>query len=193
MNAEQLLRALRWPIVFALVLITLGGLALYAANDAFVVAERTLNDAERTERQAASRLLAARTQEDEVRQAIDEYARLVDTGLVGPEQRLLWVETLDNERKRLGIDNIRYEILPQRPYTTESGDGINWMESRMRLTMELPHGQALLDLLGTLLTVPSAVVQTRQCQLERETTPDAPIRATCELAWLTLRIQSGSP
>lgn len=187
MTFNQVLRVLRWQIAFAVVLVALGAAALYAADKAFADAEARLAEAERIQRSASARLLTAQTQETEVREAIDVYGRLNEAGLVGPEQRLLWVETLDMTRKRLGIENIRYEILPQRALATEQTRQLSWMESRMRISMELPHGQALLDLMAALMATPTAVVQPRQCELERQARTIDRLRATCELRWLTLQ------
>lgn len=190
MNGAQLLSTLRWQIVLAACLIGLGAAALYAADATRSSAESRLREAENAQRRASNRLLTARTQEDEVRAAIDEYARLVDTRLIGPEQRLNWVERLDTARERLRIESMRYEILPQRRLDNSPARSLNWMESRMRLDMEVPHGVALLELIHTLMETPSAVVQPWNCDVQRGAAPVAPLRVRCDLRWLTIQAQS---
>jgi len=189
MSAGQLLSTLRWQLLLAVCLLGLAAAALYAADVTRSNAEHQLRRAENAQRQASSRLLTAREQEDDVRAAIDEYAGLVETRLIGPEQRLNWVERLDAARERLKINTMRYEILPQHRLDNSPQRSLNWMESRMRLSMEVPHGQALLALIDALVATPSAVVQPWSCDLRRGASEREPLYARCELRWLTVQAQ----
>jgi len=187
MNPGQLISTLRWQLLLAGSLTALGAIALYAADANRTVAEAQLRQAEDAQRRASSQLLSARAEEEDVRAAIDEYAQLLAKKLIGPEQRLNWVERLDATRKRLHIDTISYEILPQRRLDNTPQNRLSWMESRMRLNMEVPHAQALLDLIGALMATPSAVVQPWTCDVERLAPEGPPLKAHCELRWLTLQ------
>lgn len=193
MTPTALLSTLRWQLILAVCLMALGAAALVAANANLTQAATELRDAENAQRRAAVRLAAARDEEDAVRAAIDEYGQLRSNRLIGPEQRLNWVERLDASRRALRIDTIRYEILPQRRLNEAFNGQLNWMESRMRLDMEVPHSQALIDLIASLTGTPSAVVQPLSCEIERGAATTAVLKARCELRWLTLLLNAPEP
>lgn len=187
MNALDVLRLLRWQIALAIVLAIVGASGVFFAQRAHDEARSTLERAQRESAQASNRLLQARQQEGDLREAIDKYAQLRETGLIGPEQRLNWVEILDASRQRLRLGPVRYEIQPQHRLDGNGSPGaLAWMESRMRLSLEVRHTQVLLDLLDDLQTVSSAIVQPRACRIQRETNA-AGLAAECDLRWLTIR------
>lgn len=187
MSPLQMLAQLRWPIVLAIVLAASGTAALiYARRDSDITQAR-LQRAQNDNQRSTAELRRAHLQEGEIRDTIAQFDTLRRTGLIGPERRLAWVETLDAARQRLKIDAVSYEILPQRRLDESTTTELAWMESRMRLSMRMRHGGVLLDMLDDLASVRSAIVQPRSCHLRRASAPNTGIEADCELRWLTLR------
>jgi hypothetical protein len=188
MTPWQMLRLLRWPIALALVLVSVGLSALLYAQRAHDQAHQQMELSLRENLLASTQLRQAIAQESEVHDAIAQYETLRRRGLIGPERRLAWVEALDATRQRLRIDTLNYEILPQRPLEGSASTPLTWMESRMRLSVELRHAGLLVDMIESLQNEPSAIVQPRQCRLSRASDP-AGVEAECELRWLTLRTE----
>lgn len=190
MIRRQDLHLLRWPLLLAVALIAFGGAAVWLAQIRADAATRAHEVAQQQYRAANARLQRARTDEHTVRDAIARYDVLARQGLIGPERRLEWVETLDAARRRQGIDSISYEILPQQPLDTPAGQSLQWMESRMRLTLQVRHAGVLLGLLDALHEVDSALVLPQACRMARRT-DGAGLDGECELRWLTLH--AGAP
>ncbi|MBT0962680.1 hypothetical protein [Denitromonas iodatirespirans] len=190
MIRTQDLRLLRWPLLLAAILIATGATAVWLAQVRAEAAERAHAGARQHYTAANTRLLQARTDEHTLRDALARYDALARQGVIGPERRLDWVETLDAARRRQGIDTISYEILPQQPVDKDAGERLRWMESRMRLTLQVRHAGVLLGLLDALREVDSALVLPHACRLARRA-DGAGLDGECELRWLTL--QAGAP
>ena len=62
-----------------------------------------------------------------IRDTIAQFDALRHSGLIGPERRLAWVETLDAARQRLKIDSVSYEILPQRRLDESTTTELAWI------------------------------------------------------------------
>jgi len=187
MKPMQMLSLLRWPILLSLVLTAVGTTALVYAKRSSDQAEARLLRAQNDNQRSTAELRRAQLQEGEIRDTVARYESLKHSGLIGPERRLAWVETLDAARQRFRIDSVSYEILPQRRLDDNGGSELAWMESRMRLSMRMRHGGVLLDMLDDLQSVRSAIVQPRICRLRRTSGTQGGIEADCELRWLTLR------
>ncbi|KAA3651761.1 MAG: hypothetical protein DWQ11_13230 [Proteobacteria bacterium] len=186
MIRAQDLHVLRWPLLLAITLLALGATAVWLAHAQSTAAATQHERIRQQHNQANQRLLQARTDEHAVRQTIDRYDALVRQGLIGPEHRLEWVETLDAARRRHGIDTISYEIQPQRRIEADTPSALPWMESRMRLSLQVRHSEVLLRLLDDLRRVSTAIVRTDSCRLTRRA-DQAGLDGECELRWLTLQ------
>ncbi len=185
MIRAQDMHLLRWPLLLALALISLGGAALWYAHTQSQLATRAHSIAQQQHNLANRQLLQARTDEDSVRDTLARYDTLARRGLIGPEHRLDWVEMLDATRRQLGIDTISYEIQPQRPLDKDAHGAMSWMESRMRLTLRVRHAGVLLGLLDQLHRVDNALVLPLSCDITRRA-DSTDLDGACELRWLTL-------
>lgn len=190
MIRAQDVRLLRWPLLMAAFLIAGAAAAVWLAQTRADMADRAHAVAQQQYTAANARLQQARADEDAVRDAIARYDTLARRGLIGPERRLDWVETLDAARRRLGIDTISYEILPQQPVAKDARPALQWMESRMRLTLQVRHAGVLLNLLDALRAVDSALVLPHTCRVARRADGTG-LDGECELRWLTLH--AGAP
>ena len=185
------LRLLRGPLLLAGILITAGVAALWTTHSLGKAATQAHEQATRQYNQATRQVMQARTDEGSLRATVERYEALARTGVVGPEDRLGWLEALDAARTAHDIATIRYEIQPQQAVDDDAPEGLRWMESRMRLELGLRHAEALLHLLDSLRAVNSAVVVPERCTLTRASTHDG-LDGRCELRWLTLQATDAS-
>ena len=108
------------------------------------------------EREIAANLVRARNEEQELRDKIIRFEALKQRGIVGTEQRLDWVEIINQIKKEHRIVKFDYEISPQRkadaaliPDGADAG-GLSFMASQMKLTLTLLHEGELLQVLDDL-------------------------------------------
>ncbi|WP_333844439.1 hypothetical protein [Pelomicrobium sp.] len=145
--------------------------------------------------QAHARL--ARTQEE--RKNLDdyyeEYRRLLARGVIGEEQRLDWIETIDRLRGRQQLFGARYTISPQRPFQPEIPlpDGpIDLRASDMRLQLTLLHEGELARFFEALREEANGLFLLRGCQVKRAASGVAlrfgpQLEADCQLTWVSLK------
>ena len=191
MKPLQFLALLKWPIVGAVLLASLGAVTVVMAQREYAAAVDAHQRAAERHAQAMRELQRAQQNEDAVRSAIARYDSLSQSGLIGAEHRLAWIETLDAARVSLGVERIAYDILPQRRMSSEgSPQALEWMESRMRLNLRVRHAGVLLGVLEALQGVSSAIVRPERCRVAWAEDAASGLSAECELRWLTLRTEA---
>jgi hypothetical protein len=191
MNPE--LRDLRKLATGLTVLVVLGAAAAAAgwwavgetgrAEKAAVAAQARYAEAERRLREVSS-------EEEEIRRKAALFRELASRRIIGPEQRLEWVETIEAVRRARRLFDIDYEFLPQQ---TLAGGGAPYRFGTSTMSFRLPllHEGDLFHFLEDLQGRAPALIQPRHCTLERN--PGAgssnlvpQLTAQCTLQWITL-------
>jgi hypothetical protein len=152
------------------------------------------------------KLRQARSEEDEIRQKAVLFKRLQERGVIGEEQRLEWVELLEDIRDQRRLIEIRYEFSPQHAlhgtldtlHTLDSAQtgSFDIYASTMKLQVRLLHEEDLTRLLDDLRQQARALIQVKRCDLSRlpRTSADSVnsalqshLQADCLVDWITLR------
>jgi len=181
-----------------LVLVLLASAGMIGA--ALYYSQAKFQDYQRVSRTLAGVQARYRTVDQEG-QLIDRYRgafkRLEREGIVGPERRLDWIESLRDDAARLKLPSLRYQISAQAPYKPVLDlplGALRLYRSNMRLSIGLLHEDDLLRLLSAVDRDAPGLFQLSKCDISRVGTelsldPDtANLRAECDLRWLTLRI-----
>lgn len=136
------------------------------------------------------------------------FAALSRQGLVGPEQRLNWIETLGRAGPELGLPRLEYEIGRRQALAADYGldyeldqepgrAAYRLYKSELRLNLGLLHEADLLRLFDYLDRHARGHYTVRACRLQRPAgairiAPDAAnLTADCRLEWLTLNLPDG--
>lgn len=136
------------------------------------------------------------------------FAALSRQGLVGPEQRLNWIETLGRAGPELGLPRLEYEIGRRQALEADYGpacapdhepgrDACRLYKSELRLSLGLLHEADLLRLFDYLDRHARGHYTVRTCRLQRPAdairiAPEAAnLTADCRLEWLTLNLPDG--
>ncbi len=99
-----------------------------------------------------------------------EYRSYVEKGFLGRENRLSWVESLENIAHQLGLNDLRYHIEPQRKVSsllTEIPLNIEISASKLSVETSLVHEGDLIALLDDLGGVESGLLIVDNCKVER--------------------------
>lgn len=185
---------LRQGLTGPVVLLFVGAIAWGAST----VYRTRLTDNLDTERQSLASLEQERSDLTGRREAQRQFAAVYDQleadGVVGDDQRLIWVQNARDAGDAIGLPYLRYTTSPQRAFKAP------WLVrdvsapvaiSVMELQMGLVHEQDLLRMFARLRESPG-LFQVQSCALERlgqGTTPEpdkANITGTCQLAWFSL-------
>lgn len=126
----------------------------------------------------------------------NRYGELVQTGMVGNEQRLDWVDTLQDSVNALKLKEVRYQLAPQEPYTAEGvavSEHYTINVSRLKLELGLLHEVDLLRVLDNFDQQVAGELHPQTCQLRRMEAifryreNRANLRVECKLHWYTIQ------
>ena len=178
--------------IVCLLLIAAGASVVHFANNASrtAQAERSLAQSQRNE--IDKKLRRVRSEENEIKEKAALYQRIETRGIIGDEQRLEWIELLKAIRERRKLIDLRYELEPQRPLDGTASNGLTFFASPMRVQLELLHEEDLTRFLNDLREKARALIQVRNCHMQRDAGPNASnpgmhLRAECRIDWITLR------
>lgn len=182
-------------LLLATSLLIAGG-AVWATQRMKQNAEQGWRSATAAEQDINNKLTRARSEEQQLRAMIGRFQALKERGIVGPEQRLDWVETLARIKGERRITRFDYEFAPQRPVDAgilpggPAAGSFQLMSSTMHLSLSLLHEGDLLGVLDDLRKMAPALIQVRACRIERnpaERNASANLTAECSLEWITLK------
>lgn len=186
---------LKWSLgAFALSL-ALGGILVFL-SDGYLA--RSLKERQFAQRQLAdahAQLAAAQSDQENMSTYAKEYNSLVSQGIIGDEQRLDWLEGLEQLRQQGSVLDLNYTIAPQQSYTPAPAvDAGNFLLGRSNITLQLDllHEEQLLHFFANVRKQMKGWFMLDGCTLSRTGAPDeiAPLKAECTGGWVTLKNKS---
>lgn len=164
------IRRLRWPFVAAAFL-TVAGIGTMFVSEHYVSVAREYRKGTLAKRTTAQeRVARAAEEEKEIRANLVFYRRMVDSGIVGPKDRLDLVDKIAAIKSARRLFEIKYNISPQRALEYQGikpTGSIEFVNSPMRLDMTLLHEDDLLNFLADLQASKQTHVVVRHCSLQR--------------------------
>lgn len=124
-----------------------------------------------------------------LRRQLRQYEELVDRGVLGPEQRLKWIETLQNIKRQRHLLDLHYELGPQQPFGLSAQDHpFRFFASPMTLDLVATHEGDIVGVLEDLRSQAPAYVRPHHCLLERkEHSATSPLHLLCKMDWITIQ------
>lgn len=173
--------------------------AFDAASTRHDAASRTLQQAQRAERDA----LAAHAVWQHYHPL---YQRLQKARIVAGEDRLRLVEVLEGLKRQGEIRQLGYSVTPQAPVdwpTKEPLGALQLLRSHVQLTFQAPDSAAVLATVAAAQKLPG-LAQPLGCGWQDETAgrgdaplvaqePSLPLKVRCDLAWLSLAPRAPAP
>ena len=190
-------RTLLPPLAATLVLFLAAGfLAWWShsnAHEAGLERDRAADGKNRIE----TRLRQFHSEEVDIKERGVILRRLQDSGILGEERRLDWLEQVRNTQHALRLPGLRYEFAAQAPINRTTPSGYAWFNSPLHLQMKLLHEGDLLNALDRIQQEARALVIVRSCQLMPPANAGErreaymPLNADCHMDWLTARQPTG--
>ena len=189
------LMAMRSSILAVCAAALFGVAILYGSDQYAEHVQQNRNSAQRLMNEAQSRLAAARLDQKNMSAYSSEYGALEDGRIIGDEQRLDWMEGLENLRRQNLVMDFRYRIAPQKTYPQTRMDSGNFdiHYSEMKLQFDLLHEAQLPDFFAALRSQVKGWYQLEGCALQRNTAMQGDesslpqIKAECSGGWITLK------
>lgn len=187
------LDSLKAPLA-AMVIVAIAGAGLVSWTRTTIVQDqRALSAQESQLREARTRFQRSGDERDLIVKFMGPYQALHARGLIGPEQRINWLDALRVTNQRTELFGADYQVSTQQPYPYAqefNAATLGMAQSLMKLTLRLAHEGELMRFLRMLDSQNAGTFDINQCVLERigstTPTPQQPnLRAECELAWIT--------
>ncbi|HEX9181388.1 MAG TPA: hypothetical protein VF859_13385 [Burkholderiales bacterium] len=195
------LKRLRWPLLLLVAVGAAGAGGIYASQK-FAEGQRAgTRNAESKAGEARNRVRSVTSEKQELLAVYPQYRSLAERGIIGPDRRLDWVETVETLGRKHGLFSVTYNMEAQKPLEAPAAAaaraGFDVNVSRMTLAIEALHEGQLLDFLNAIKTESQGLTLIEGCSLTRIGTGRelryAPqIAATCSLGWVTLREKKGA-
>jgi hypothetical protein len=190
--AQRLFRPLFVAITTLLLSVTLMAWTIRESD----TAQQHLNAATNQLAQAQSRISKSNEEERELRNDLLQYQRLVNLGMVGPERRLDWIDSIAMIKSQRRLFDISYTLEAQKPadypglITSKAEYAI--LVSRLKLNMQLLHENDLVHFFDDFSAAARTMTSLQECKLMRHVnegvaTGKARLRAECVLDLLTAR------
>jgi hypothetical protein len=189
------LDSLKAPLAL-LALVAIAGAAVVTLTRTQIIKDsRTLTAQESQLRDARTRYQRSGDERELIVRFMGPYEELRKRGLIGPEQRINWLDALRASNQQAQLFGTEYQIGTQQPYPFAqdfNAPKLGMYQSVMKLTMRLAHEGELMRFVRSLESQNVGMFEVNQCILERAAVTSATVRvqpnlvAECELAWITI-------
>lgn len=186
-NALRDLGKLSWHIGVLLVLCSSAAILVWWSFNSQEASRRENSAAESRFQQAAARLRKVGVEEQEIKDKSSLLVKLSQSGIVGDERRLEWIELLQRLRNELRLPELSYEFAPQYPLDTSTVNGYGFYSSPLKVHLRLLHEGDLVSFLVMVQRDARALVVIRECKAARASAGDGGLSADCEFEWITAR------
>ncbi|MDH5534931.1 MAG: hypothetical protein OEZ08_05070 [Betaproteobacteria bacterium] len=194
------LKALQTPLLVLAIVVLLAAGGIYYTDLMLDRARLRLAGQQEQLKSAEVQLRRSGEEKRVIETFLGGYQQLAQTGFIGEEQRINWLDGLRVANQRTDLFGVDYEITVQRryPFASELNPGaLQLNESLMRLRFRLLHEGDLMRFFGTLAQTNVGVFAINACNLRRIDTGgvirvEPHVTATCELSWITAKPSAAS-
>ncbi len=194
---------LRGQLIFALISLLISIAIVYITYD-YMGASGKQYIRERAQlNEVIRKYKAAVIDESIYKQYVTAFQAYESHNIIGDENRLLWIETLQKINAELQFPVFKYEIKPRQDFTLDSDQnhreqGLLTYESAMRLTLGLLHEGDLFEMLDRFKKANVGLFEVRSCSITRNNREDnlsldgttANFAADCFISWYTIILDS---
>lgn len=189
------LDALKAPLAVLAVVVIAGAAAVSWTRAEITKGQRALSAQENVLKEARTRFQRSGDERDLIVRFLPSYQELRNRGLIGPEQRINWLDALRNTNQQARLFGAEYQVSTQQayPYAQElNAARLGMAQSIMKLNLRLAHEGELMRFFRQLENQNAGAFDINECVLERASAAATPfnaqpnLRAECELAWITI-------
>ena len=190
--------AIKIPLLLLLAALLLSGAGVWWSSDLLAEAHGLMQQQAQASRAARQKLQRSNVEKQLIQQHLGGYRALVTRGFIGEENRLAWLEAVQQANRDAQLYGLDYSLEPRAPSPATLASGLPLGQTVMKLRMPMLLEDDLPRFLGALQQRAPGVFRVRSCQLAR-TTDAAPealnrpgLEAECELLWFTVADKGGT-
>lgn len=189
--------ALKTALLMLLVVLAISGLGVWWSANTLAQAEAARIEQNRANDAARQKLQRSNTEKQLIEQHRDAYQALIARGFVGPENRLAWLEAVQQANRDANLYGLDYSLEP-RSMVELPGLGVPLGMTVMKIRMQMLVEDDLTQFLSALQQRSTSLFRVRACQIARsgDAAPQAinkpELETECELLWFTIAT-NGAP
>lgn len=189
--------ALKSSSVILLVVMLITGTGVWWSANTLKQAEAARTQQNQASDAARQKLQRSNTEKQLIEQYRDAYQALIARGFIGAENRLAWLEAVQQANRDAHLYGLDYSLEP-RSMASLPGMGVPLGQTVMRIRMPMLVEDDLAHFLSALQQRSTSVFRVRSCQIAHagDSAPQAinkpELETECELLWFTIAA-SGVP
>lgn len=186
---RQDFQRLRRELIALGILITLAAAFYFGSNFLQNNLKQKLLHAQTAEREARNQLGLVQQELADLKQYLPRYQALLANHIVGNEQRLDWIETLESIQSSLRLPGLKYDFESRRALPLPPGVTLHrhkLLSSPMKLELFTLHEEQLLTTLETIQKKVVGLPLLRSCEMTPVATGNARTTTLCQYDWITL-------
>lgn len=189
--------ALKTPLLSLLAVMLLTGTGVWWSADKFQQAKTAQKQQTQANQAIQQKLQRSNIEKQLIQQYRGAYQTLVARGFVGPENRLAWLEAVQQANRDAALYGLDYSLEPRTPVSAP-GKILPLGQTVMKLHMPMLVEDDLSHFLQALQQRTHSLFRVRACQIARtvDTPPQAinrpELEVECELLWFTVA-DTGAP
>lgn len=189
--------ALKTSLLILLVVLSISGMGVWWSANVLAQSEAARMQQNRANDAARQKLQHSNTEKQLIEQYRDAYQTLVARGFVGPENRLAWLEAVQQANRDANLYGLDYSLEP-RSMVQLPGLGVPLGQTVMKIRMPMLIEDDLTQFLNALQQRSTGLFRVRACQIMRsgDSAPQPinkpELETECELLWFTIAA-NGAP
>ncbi len=184
--------AIKIPLLLLLAALLLAGAGIMWSSNTQLEANENLQQQTRARQAAQQKLQRSNVEKTLIQQNLGGYQNLVARGFIGEENRLAWLEAVQQSNRDAALYGLNYTLAPRTAAPAALAKGLPLGQTVMTLRMPMLVETDLPRFLEALQQRTRSVFRVRACQITRasEAAPEAlnrpELETECELLWFTL-------
>lgn len=182
---------LKTPLLILLAVLLLTGTGVWWSANMLQQVEAARTQQVQASNAAKQKLERSNTEKQLIGQYLGAYRTLIARGFIGPENRLAWLEAVQQANRDAQLYGLDYSMEP-RTLAPASSTTVPLGQTVMRVRMPILVEDDLMHFLDALQQRTQSVFRVRACQISRplDSAPQAlnrpELEAECELLWFTI-------
>lgn len=190
--------AIKAPLLILLTVMSISSIGVWWSANTLEQAKAARQQQSRANDASRQKLLRSNNEKQLIEQYRDNYQLLIARGFVGPENRLAWLEAVQQANRDANLYGLDYSLEP-RSMVQLPGLGVPLGQTVMKIRMQLLVEDDLTQFLNALQQRSTSLFRVRACQIERNA-ENAPqpinkpeLETECELLWFTIAANGVEP
>ena len=183
--------AIKIPLLLLVVIMLLTGTGVWWSSGKLLKAEAARQQQTQANNTARQKLERSKTERQLIQQYRGAYQVLVARGFIGAENRLAWLEAVQQANRDAQLYGLDYSLEPRAP-VSGLGNNLPLGQTVMRVRMPILVEDDLTHFLEALRQRTKSLFRVRMCQISHptDTAPQAlnrpELEVECELLWFTV-------